>query len=188
VNDLVSDQLISKTKALVDLIPLGRIDQLAVSIIAANLQALLGLNTDVLEPRPDPEYALLAQRQQFDALKIIKELSNETHGALFKLSVTELDICTPILTFVYGESQLGGKIALISLNRLQGGNLESAYERAAKIGVHEVGHLLGLEHCWEVRCLMHFSRNLEQLDSLPLQFCSACEFETARRIRNLEGR
>jgi len=183
VNDLISDQSISKTMALIDLIPLGRIDHLAVSIIAANLQAILGLNSDISEPRPDPEYALLPQRRQFDALKIIRELSKEIHGAPFKLGVTALDICTPILTFVYGESQLGGKIALISLNRLQEGNPESAYERAAKIGVHEVGHILGLEHCWEIRCLMHFSRNLEQLDSLPLQFCSACEFETARRIR-----
>ena len=184
---MISDQSISKTKALIDLIPLGRIDQLAVSIIAANLQAILGLNSNVSAPMPDPEYALLPQRQQFDALKIIKELSRERHGAPFKLGVTALDICTPILTFVYGESQLGGKIALISLNRLQGGSPESAYERAAKIGVHEVGHILGLEHCWEVRCLMHFSRNLDQLDSLPLQFCSACEFETTRRIRALDS-
>lgn len=187
MNDLVSDQPTSKTSALIDLIPLGVIDQLAISIVAANLQAILGLNSDIVEPRPDPEYALLPQRQQFDALKIIKELSRESHGAVFKLGVTELDICTPILTFVFGESQLGGKIALISLNRLQEGGVELAYERAAKIGVHEVGHILGLEHCWEVWCLMHFSRNLEQLDSLPLQFCSACEFEIARRIRNLEG-
>ena len=184
---MVNDQPISETKALIDLIPIGRIDQLAVSIVAANLQAIIGLNTDVVESRPDPEYAFLPQRQQFDALKIIKQLSKETHGPSFKLGVTELDICTPILTFVYGESQLGGKIALISLNRLQDGGIELTYERAAKIGVHEVGHILGLEHCWEVRCLMHFSRNIEQLDSLPLQFCSACEFETARRIRNLAG-
>jgi len=187
VNDLIRDQAKSKTKALIDLIPLGCIDQLAVSIVAANLQAILGMNTDVSEPRRDPDYALLPQRQQFDALKIIKELGKETQGAPFKLGVTTLDICTPILTFVYGESQLGGKIALISLNRLQEGGTEMAYERAAKIGVHEVGHILGLEHCWEVRCLMHFSRNLEQLDSLPLQFCSACEFEATRRIKALGG-
>ena len=164
---------------------MGRIDQLAVTIIAANLQTILGLNSDVLDPRPDPEYAFLPQRQQFDALKIIKEFSRETDGALFKLGVTALDICTPILTFVYGESQLGGKVALISLNRLQGLSPALTYERAAKIGVHEVGHILGLAHCWEVRCLMHFSRNLEQLDSLPLQFCSACEFEATRRVRTL---
>lgn len=185
MNDLVSDQPISKRKALIDVIPLGCIEHLAVSIMAANLQAIIGLNANIVEPRLDPEYAFLPQRQQFDALKIIKELSKETHGASFKLGVTALDICTPILTFVYGESQLGGKTALISLHRLQGGGVELSYERAAKICVHEVGHMLGLEHCWAVRCLMHFSRSLEQLDSLPLQFCSACGFETARRIRAL---
>ena len=187
MKELDNDQPITKTSALIDLIPIGSVDPLAVSIVAANLQAILGLNSDVVDPRPDPEYALLSQRQQFDALKIIKELSRESREAVFKLGVTELDICTPILTFVFGESQLGGNVALISLNRLQEGSPELVFERAAKIGVHEVGHILGLEHCWEVRCLMHFSRNLEQLDSLPLQFCSACEFETARRIRNLEG-
>ena len=185
MNALGSEQSISGTMALIDLIPLGRVDQLAASIIGANLQVILGLNTDILASRPEPEYAFMSQRQQFDALKIVKELSLETDGALFKLGVTELDICTPILTFVYGESQLGGSIALISLKRLQGAGPELAYERAAKIGIHEVGHILGLEHCWEVRCLMHFSRNLEQLDSLPLQFCSACEFEASRRIRAL---
>lgn len=186
-NHLAGDQPTSEPTALIDLIPLGRVDQLAVSIVAANIQTIIGMNTDVEDPRPDPDYAFMPQRQQFDAIKIIKELSEETHGAYFKLGVTELDICTPILTFVYGESQLGGKIALISLNRIQEEGVEKAFERAAKISVHEVGHLLGLEHCWEVRCLMHFSRNIEQLDSLPLQFCSACEFEISRRIRNLGG-
>ena len=185
--NLSGDQRTFNSKALIDLIPFGLIDQLAVSIVAANIQAIIGLNTDVVTARQSPEYALLPQRQQYDALKIIKQLATESYGAPFKLGITALDICTPILTFVYGESQLGGKIALISLNRLLDGDLDVTYERAAKIGVHEVGHIMGLEHCWEVRCLMHFSRNTEQLDSLPLQFCSACEFEIARRIKFLES-
>ncbi|MBW1865849.1 MAG: hypothetical protein JRI64_09520 [Deltaproteobacteria bacterium] len=45
MNDLVSDQPTSKTSALIDLIPIGSIDQLAVSIVAANLQTILGLNS-----------------------------------------------------------------------------------------------------------------------------------------------
>ncbi len=185
MNNKQSNQPTTESRGLIDIIPLGRVDPFSVSIVAANLQAIIGLNANVLEPRPSPEYAFSSQRQQFDALKIIKQFSKEEQGAVFKMGVTEFDICTPILTFVYGESQLGGRIALISMNRLHGDGAESTYERAAKIAVHEVGHILGLEHCWEVRCLMHFSRNLDQLDSLPLKFCSACEFETARRIRNL---
>ncbi len=183
----LSDPSSPQSSGLIDIIPLGRVDPLSVSIVAANLQTIIGINANVLEPIPSPEYAFLSNRQQFDALKIIKQISKEHQGAKFKLGVTEFDICTPILTFVYGESQLGGRVALISMNRLHGDGAESTYERVAKIGVHEIGHLLGLEHCWEVRCLMHFSRNLDQLDSLPLQFCSACGFETVRRIKNIKA-
>lgn len=185
VNELAQDQSNESPGALIELIPLGHVDPVAISVVAANIQALIGLNANVLAPRANPDYAFLAQRQQFDAFKIIKQLSMEARNSAFRLGVTALDICTPILTFVYGESQLGGEVALISISRLLEGQIDMQYERAAKISVHEVGHLLGLEHCWEVRCLMHFSRDIGQLDSLPLKFCSACEYEAARRMRSL---
>jgi archaemetzincin len=170
---------------MVDLIPLGRIDPLAISVVAANLQSMVGIHTDILAPRPVPKHAFLPQRQQFDALKILKSLSTEMGGAPFKLGVTDLDICTPILTFVYGESQLGGKTALISLHRIHGEDRGLTHERAAKIGIHEVGHIFGLAHCWEIRCLMHFTRNLEQLDALPLRLCNTCLFEITRGMKVL---
>ncbi len=185
MTDLAPDQTATQTAAGIELIPFGQVDPLAVSVVAANLQALLGLNTRVQAARPNPEYAYIPTRQQFDAIKIIKQLSHETREVYFQLGVTNLDICTPILTFVFGESQLGGNTALVSLNRLQGNGTDLAYERVAKISVHEVGHILGLEHCWEVRCLMHFSRDVAQLDSLPISFCETCQYETSRRLGQL---
>ncbi len=182
MTDLATDQPKTQTEAGIELIPLGQVDPLAVSIVAANLQALLGLNTKIVAVRPEPEYAYIPTRQQFDALKIINALSHEERDVYFRIGVTGLDICTPILTFVFGESQLGGSTALVSINRLQGNGADLAYDRAAKISVHEVGHILGLEHCWELRCLMHFSRDVEQLDSLPLSFCEACQYESSRRL------
>ena len=185
MTDLAPDEPTTHPEAGIELIPIGRVDPLAVSVVAANLQALLGLNTNIQDIRPEPEYAYMATRQQFDAIKIIKELSQETREVYFRLGVTNLDICTPILTFVFGESQLGGSTALVSINRLQGNGADLAYERAAKISVHEVGHILGLEHCWELRCLMHFSRDVEQLDTLPLSFCETCQYESSRRLGQL---
>ncbi|MBI5894835.1 MAG: hypothetical protein HZB24_02065, partial [Desulfobacterales bacterium] len=170
-------------RAHLDLIPLGNLDPLAVSIVGAHIQAVLGLDTQIRPMRAKPEYAYMPVRNQFDASKIIKSLAAETDGAPLKLGVLQSDLSIPILTYVYGESQLGGKSAVVSLHRLFDIDRQVVYLRAAKIGVHEVGHLLGLEHCWQAGCLMRFSKQLEQLDRLALGFCASCEYEIARRLK-----
>ncbi len=174
-------------QAHLDLIPIGKVDPLAASVVAANLQAILGLNTNILDSLPEPDYAFLARRGQYEAGKILRELASMPDGSRFKLGLVQVDIYTPILTFVYGESQLGGKAALISLSRIHDQDPMKIYIRAAKIGIHEMGHLLGIVHCRAPDCLMHFSSNLEQLDTLPLRFCNACEYEARRRLRYLFG-
>ena len=171
-----------------DVIPLGRVDELAVSVVAANLQAVIGLNANTLPPLPDPEYAYLPHRSQYTAGKILKMLEAHADGARFKLGVGQFDLCTPILEFVFGESQLGGKAAVISLYRLGDKDPGRMYLRAAKIGLHETGHLLGIGHCRTPDCLMNFSNNTEKLDTLPLRFCGACEYEIARSLRHTFGR
>ncbi|MEW6187954.1 MAG: matrixin family metalloprotease [Thermodesulfobacteriota bacterium] len=172
-------------RAHLDLFPMGRIDMTAVSVIAANVQAILGLNTEVHPPQPEPDYAFQVRREQYEAGKIIRSLEEIEGGAYFKLAVVGVDIYTPILTFVFGESQLGGKAAVISLLRSQSKNRGKSYDRAVKIAVHEIGHLLGLTHCRTVDCLMAFSNNLEKMDELPSRFCQACEYEVGRRLRSL---
>ena len=51
----------------VEITPLGRVDEVAVSVAAANIQAILELNVDVSKARPRPEYALLPARRQYNA-------------------------------------------------------------------------------------------------------------------------
>ncbi|MBW2247038.1 MAG: hypothetical protein JRF62_07520 [Deltaproteobacteria bacterium] len=177
-----------KNKALLDLILLGHVNEMAVSIVAANLQTIIGLNTDIRTVIGDPDYAFVPGRNQFDATRIIKTLCAITDGAPLKLGMIENDLCTPILTFVYGESQLGGKAALVSLHRLSAEDPAVTYQRIAKISLHEVGHLLGIKHCWKTTCLMKHSSNLEPLDSLSMYFCSACEYEIKRSMEVLVNR
>lgn len=177
---------ILKQEALLDLIPLGQVDPLVLSIVAANIQAVLDLPVEIAMPRPKPAFAYLSTRSQYDAVQIIKALANERTGAALKLAITPYDLCIPILTYVYGESQLGGRAAVASTHRLvHHQSQERTYQRIAKIAVHEVGHVFGLEHCWETGCLMRFSKQLEQLDQLPMHFCSACEYEIARRRKKV---
>ncbi len=169
--------------ALLEVVPFGLIDPILPTIVAANIQAIVGLNTHIRSAQPRPDQAFVANRSQFDASKIIKMLAAETKGAPLKLGLIRHDLCVPILTYVYGESQMGGVAAVISTHRLFDADTQLLYERTAKIAIHELGHLLGLGHCWEVDCLMRFSKQLDQLDSLPMHFCAACEYEVARYLK-----
>lgn len=180
-------QPVSVEETHVDLFPLGKMDMTAVSVVAANLQAVLGLNTRIHQVQPEPDYAFLPRRGQYEAGKIINTLAAIPGQAQFRLAVVGVDIYTPILTFVFGESQLGGKAAVVSLFRVQSKNREKTYNRSAKIAIHEIGHLLGIVHCQGMDCLMRFSNSLEKLDDLPLRFCPACEYEARRRLRHLFG-
>jgi archaemetzincin len=166
-----------------DIIPLGQVNEKAVSIVAANLQALMGLNVNILLPLPNPEDAYMPLRSQYSARKILGIIES-VEGARFKLGVVQHDICTPILKFVYGESQLGGVAAVISLCRLEHEEPDRMYMRAVKIGLHEMAHLLGIVHCRSLGCLMDPSLNLEKLDALPVRFCSTCEYEIGRALKH----
>jgi archaemetzincin len=166
--------------ALLDLIPLGELNPFALEVVAANIQAVAALPTCIRTARDLPVEAFMATRRQFDAVKILATLGAVKDGAPLKMGVIQQDLCIPVLTYVYGESQMGGRTAVISFHRLQHIDRRLTYERGAKIALHETGHLLGLEHCREPGCLMRFSKQLEQLDLLPMHFCAPCEYEIAR--------
>ena len=144
-----------------DIIPMGGVDALAVSVVAANLQSVMGLNANTRPSLPEPEQAYLPLRGQYSAGKILSLLESDT-GARFKLGVVPFDLCTPILKFVFGESQLGGHAAVISLHRLGDRDSARKYLRAAKIGLHETGHLLGIGHCRTPDCLFERGRKTRQ--------------------------
>jgi archaemetzincin len=165
---------------LVEIIPIGPVDETACAVIAAHLEALMGLPARIRLPWPLPAKALLPARRQYDAGPILKDMALDLSLFQVRLGVTVLDLCLPILSYVYGEAFLGGRLAVISLCRLgrlsDGRTAEKAllYERLAKVAMHEVSHALGVPHCREAGCLMRFSQGLKNLDELSLRFCPGC--------------
>jgi archaemetzincin len=165
----------------IGLIPIGEIPAIIPKIITAHLLGYLQLTADILSPMAHPAYALNERRLQYDAGIILKEMESRSPHPFTKLiGVVDLDIFVPIFTHVYGEAKQGGRHALVSTYRLKRNRDGSTpprplfLERAAKVALHELGHLFEMGHCTDERCLMHFSGNLESLDKTPLFFCRYC--------------
>lgn len=139
---------------------------------------------------PVPEATYDGVRGQYYSTKILKELIKEwTAGTLKILGVIDRDIYIPILTFVFGEAQLGGLGAIVSLVRLRQEyyglkpNKELLYERALKECLHELGHTFGLVHCSSRECVMYFSNSVLDVDRKSREFCPNCKGQLFQQIK-----
>jgi archaemetzincin len=54
-------------------------------------------------------------------------------------------------------------------------NLSVFYQRIVKEAVHELGHAFGLNHCRNIKCVMHFSNSLSDTDIKTSHLCNVCK-------------
>jgi archaemetzincin len=163
------------------LLPLGAPPGEILDVLERELAAVFGLGTRRLTALPEPASALDAARGQWSATEILKALLPRARSRERLLGVTERDLFVPVLSFVYGQAQLRGPVAVVSLARLRpeffGLPPDPALlaRRALTEAVHELGHTFGLVHCLERRCPMALSLGLEDLDSKGAWPCPTCE-------------
>jgi len=130
----------------------------------------------------DPAFAFDVYRNQYNSTSIISAFLQRFPGLDGKLlGVTSVDFFVPVLTYVFGEAQLDGPVAVVSSHRLDNtlyglsANPGLITERLLKEAVHELGHTFGLIHCHDYRCVMHTSTTAEDIDVKSERFCSSCE-------------
>jgi len=81
----------------------------------------------------------------------------------------------------FGQAEFGpeARAAIISLYRLypeyyaQAENKNLFLSRVLKEGLHEIGHILGGDHCIN-NCIMKFSQTVTDIDMKPIAFCEGC--------------
>ncbi len=163
------------------LAPHGAVDNEILSVIEVRLRRVFGFETCRLSPRPDLVSAYDPGRQQYSSVVIMRELlKNCPNDAVRVLAVTEKDLFIPMLSFIYGQAQLDGTVAILSLARLRQEfyglrpNPMLLLKRTVKEACHEVGHTFGLIHCLKRTCPMSLSTNILQLDAKGVDFCDDC--------------
>ena len=140
-----------------------------------------GFEVRGLEQLTDPDFAYDAKRNQYSSSLILQKLLAACPPDAEKLlALTSKDLFIPMLSFVFGQAQLSGKLAIVSIARLNqkfygfSENRPLMLARALKEVVHEVGHTFGLVHCLDKRCPMSLSTDIRQVDAKGDEFCRDC--------------
>jgi archaemetzincin len=129
----------------------------------------------------NPDFAYHREREQYHSSEILQAMQAHVSSDCWRvLGVTAVDLYIPILTFVFGEAQIGGPCGLVSAYRLQQKfyglphDPEILRVRLLKEAVHEIGHTLDLSHCDDYQCAMAPSHAVEWIDLKEYRLCDSC--------------
>jgi archaemetzincin len=136
----------------IDLVPVGEIDPDILQELKGGLNTVLGCAVQIGDPLCIPGQAFDAARNQYLSDALLDWLRQHKNKTTHLLGITELNIYTPGLNFLFGQADVD----------------------ALKEGVHELGHTMGLEHCRDGSCVMHYSNSLIDTDVKNCHFCSRC--------------
>ena len=89
----------------------------------------------------------------------------------------------PEWSFVFGQASLRDRVGVYSLCRYFPGfparttalaDPTQVLRRSFKVVAHEIGHILGLHHCVDYKCVLNGSNSLDESDRRPLFLCPRC--------------
>jgi archaemetzincin len=171
------------------LLPIGKLDRGLLHELAPALADIFGVPCQISSNRFDPEFAFHAERQQYHSSELLARMHTSVQPECWRvLGVTAVDLYIPILTFVFGEAQMGGPCAIVSLHRLRDefyglpDDRTLLWNRLLKEAVHEIGHTINLTHCEDYRCAMAPSHAVEWIDLKESWLCTACRSKVVQDV------
>jgi archaemetzincin len=163
------------------LLPIGGIQRTLLDDLRARIGMVFRIPCEVVQPALPAEFAYHPERGQYHSSEILAQMASLAGSRCWRLlGVTDVDLYIPILTYVFGEAQLKGRCALVSLHRLRQEfyglppDPELLSERLLKEAVHELGHTMELTHCDDYDCVMSSSHAVEWIDLKRPNLCSVC--------------
>jgi archaemetzincin len=169
---------------LVHLLPVGKIAASLLDDLQDAIPRRLPVRCEILPLTLDPTPSYHPERQQFHSSEILQRMQSLVRPRDWRfLAVAEVDLYIPILKYVFGEAQLSGPCAVVSIFRLRqeyyGLEQDDSLltERLLKESIHELGHMLQLRHCPDYQCVMASSDSVEWIDLREHHLCDACRYE-----------
>lgn len=177
--------------------PFGNIDQEELDSVAHAIQQMYPCDLYILKHQGMPNRAYteirypryradtlvqILSEEVADSLDIIVGLTNQDISIIkYKSGIREIKEPTwQYCDFgIFGLGRVGGKACVVSSNRLhKNASKQQFYTRLTRIACHEVGHVMGLHHCPEQKCLMNdANEKISTIDNSTGKLCEKCEAE-----------
>ncbi len=130
-------------------------------------------------------------RRQFLGRVFIPVLQDirERFNAEAVLGIANVDLYEDNLNFIFGLADPYSRVAIISLYRLNPefyGDFPNEWllgERSIKEAMHELGHVFGLAHCPNPKCVMHFSNSISDTDYKEKDYCRMCRKKLEEELK-----
>jgi len=169
----------------ISLIPVNTIDQTFMERLALCLQERFLFSIDVERTLRVPTTTLNSVRKQLFLNTLVARVAGHVGGEGVRLAVTDFDLYKTSHQFIFGDANEEQRVAAVSTHRLRSdfygerSDENLLFQRTLKESVHDLGHALGLKHCFNARCAMHFSNSIYDTDNKHAHFCETCE----KRVR-----
>ena len=161
------------------LIPIGVVSDETVLRLRSGLTAGLRREVVLAKGLPVPATAYEPERKQYLGDALLAELEKrDFRGADRLIGVIDGDAYAPNLNFIFGQARNPGRFALVALPRLRQSlrekheDVDRFHKRVLKVAIHEIGHTLGMRHCEDRRCVMHFANSVVELDESSPNYCT----------------
>ena len=171
------------------IVPVGRIEVELLQTLCAAIPAVLHIPCEILPYELDPAPSYHPERQQYHSSEILHRMQTMVRPQDWRfLAIANVDLYIPILKYVFGEAQMGGPCAVVSIHRLRqefyglAPDLSLLRERLLKESVHELGHTLDLRHCQDYSCVMASSHSVEWIDLRESTMCDSCRTQAESKI------
>ena len=137
----------------------------------------------------DLEQAFDNARGQYSSGNLLSQIlatAKEDHEK--RIVIVDVDLFIPVLTFIFGEAQFEGSVAIVSTYRLSNEFYGLATDhqklllRLEKEIIHELGHIFGLYHCHQFECVMRSSTYVEEIDLKQISLCPVCQHQVLTKI------
>lgn len=157
--------------------PAGEIEASLIKGVKETIEQRFMASVLEVSSHPLPEEAFDPARLQYHAPKFLEKSKAQSPSSplrsadAFYLLLTHADLYCPSLNYVFGYAVPEKRIAIVSTARFR----NKLFERTVKTAIHEVGHLFGLSHCHDPRCVMHFSFDISDTDRKTDHLCRDCE-------------